>query len=472
MARLHLSVDTFTLVLDYVAFPCLLRAAHVCRSWRSIALDHPTYWRDIRLHSASPSALDCFSARITSRQQGPLVLDIKLSGLSGSERGQVLQNVFPAMRASIHRWRSVSIHLHQTLSFPLFSHLHEPAPCLEILALSIELLSSAVDTLPCLFQGECPQHHTLKFYNLLLPSDLTPMLYHVEHIVYRHMRMRSVDFPVALLLKSGCNAPPLRSIELSANGLELPRTHAVAEMEESFRTLRSMSLFARNDIDLVSTLPLHLIPELRLWPLDLNRRRRMLYHLDSGALHLRIDASSNNSIHEDTLVTYASTSAAPPFDVTTKQRSFPEECSDFFSEGRGRGDLAGLYFNPTYLERIVSLTVSLSRWGILVHHSPRFPNCRTLTVTVNYLQFGDPFSRVPVAADSPGPGLPSLTELKLERAPVEPCHWQLEHEFFVALSGHIRGLSLRIHEVPESCRLVLCDVHDSIVDPVWASRFK
>ncbi|EJD46364.1 hypothetical protein AURDEDRAFT_164595 [Auricularia subglabra TFB-10046 SS5] len=228
----QLPVELIFLVLDSLDLSQLVQASHLCRTWRALALDHPTFWRMIRLSASSASALEFFQARLDQAGSRHVYVDIHLENceLYGHLRSAVL----PAVARSLSHMHQLALNVPHAVSPTLIEVLSRPAPVLEALSVAcFHCPDEPLAILPSdLFSGSAPRLRTLIIRNLSLPYRRIAALSEVEEFGYAIDR-RAL-FPASIFTHCprlrelryfggscpGVDWPPGQDLQISAPGLE------------------------------------------------------------------------------------------------------------------------------------------------------------------------------------------------------------------------------------------------------------
>lgn len=150
-------------VLDYLELrPCLVHISHLSTHWRTLVRNHPTFWRDVKVHVTdinvhSPSAYTLAVAQLQSSQNVGIVVKLDIKGahrwysLDNSatrhtrkphEFGRIYQadiivKFCSVLTQNLHRISSLSIFARQIMLLTMthYSLFTTPAPQLEQLEL-------------------------------------------------------------------------------------------------------------------------------------------------------------------------------------------------------------------------------------------------------------------------------------------------------------------------------------------------
>ncbi|KZV94580.1 hypothetical protein EXIGLDRAFT_766995 [Exidia glandulosa HHB12029] len=155
-------------VFDLFSLSELCSAAAVCRQWRTIAFDLPTYWRTLELTHNSDDAVQFFISRLNASRDRPVNVSVHFSAL-----GRLPDVVFDALARHIVHIRFLFLRISISHWNKLAHALSRPA--LELEALVIALSDYSDDhrafELPVLghVQCEAPNLTSLTLENVSLP---------------------------------------------------------------------------------------------------------------------------------------------------------------------------------------------------------------------------------------------------------------------------------------------------------------
>ncbi|EJD44367.1 hypothetical protein AURDEDRAFT_166457 [Auricularia subglabra TFB-10046 SS5] len=197
----RLPIEMVTRILRQLDLKVLVRASHVCRPWRVLALDDPLYWRNISIRDVSPQTLDfaehrlaCGNGRtgvsfeIDYRRQDRMV-ELRLLPLLSAAMPYV--RVLMVRVESFYRFQTEKVLSAEAGNLEIFHLLYgsDPKPDLFLdLTLSHELFAGAA--------GKLKQ---VRLRNIIIGRKPIPAFQNVEEMWWlHHMGTRQEDFPCYL----------------------------------------------------------------------------------------------------------------------------------------------------------------------------------------------------------------------------------------------------------------------------------
>lgn len=140
-ATLLLPTELIWAIFNHSTLPDLVRASLVCPRWRSIALEHRTYWSRIILHETQEKVLpttaaELATARLSRSSASPVHLDIVLY-----HSQPWIDDLIACLGDNLHRFRELRIRLPRQHHQQLRVLVSAPVPLLEHLELSAPRVS-------------------------------------------------------------------------------------------------------------------------------------------------------------------------------------------------------------------------------------------------------------------------------------------------------------------------------------------
>ncbi|EJD45368.1 hypothetical protein AURDEDRAFT_184829 [Auricularia subglabra TFB-10046 SS5] len=167
--------------MDFLDLSDLLLAMAVNRRWKDVALDHPTYWRDLRLderQSSQPDAVRFFRLRLSRSRGRPVNIALKSYPLARSER-----EILPDIAQHLSHIQQLDYISHQDdITEAIFDALARPAPILDTLRLIINSRGGDVQIRSDFLAGFAPGLCSVVLGFLDLPFPIPPCLRRVEHL--------------------------------------------------------------------------------------------------------------------------------------------------------------------------------------------------------------------------------------------------------------------------------------------------
>ncbi|KZV81252.1 hypothetical protein EXIGLDRAFT_755688 [Exidia glandulosa HHB12029] len=149
-----------------------IRASHVSRHWRTVALAFPSIWRDIELGTAHKHALALF--RLVLPRSGVAPVDFRYSGSQQAMPRGTLKQLDHLLCDHIHHIRTIE--WPGSITSTWFSR---PAPLLEAITCDSPDLAQVPEDF---LGGVVGRLRSLNLYYLNLPSEICPALTTATHV--------------------------------------------------------------------------------------------------------------------------------------------------------------------------------------------------------------------------------------------------------------------------------------------------
>lgn len=218
----RLPAELLLRICDDLEFEDLISSAQVCRNWRDIAHDHPSYWRDIfaslnfEASPMKPFLRAQVAQRLSQKPYLPARLELE-AGLSPANADEISDIISPALWVNVNRL--VTLRLALDIECTVVDLLcRVSAPVLVVFALEFQRLASPGVLLPAsIFCGFAPR---LKFVALervdLLTDQAYPAFVGVETVAYT-VRSAQHYFPAHIFY---C-FPAMRLLSVTAGNREV-----------------------------------------------------------------------------------------------------------------------------------------------------------------------------------------------------------------------------------------------------------
>ncbi|KZV91918.1 hypothetical protein EXIGLDRAFT_769506, partial [Exidia glandulosa HHB12029] len=152
----------------------LLPILGVCSRWRALALNHPTYWANIRLTRDYPGAVCLFLLRVSRTRARPFRVAVSLWPPSAA----FVADVLPVIARNLARITLLSLAVNISHGPEVLASISAPAPLLQALTLHFYNPSSecAILLRDDMFAGTAPLLRQLVIWDVSLPRDPIPVL--------------------------------------------------------------------------------------------------------------------------------------------------------------------------------------------------------------------------------------------------------------------------------------------------------
>ncbi|EJD47581.1 hypothetical protein AURDEDRAFT_183992 [Auricularia subglabra TFB-10046 SS5] len=278
----RLPVELLSLVFDSLSLDGLLISSHVCIHWRSVAFRHRTFWRDVTLAAASPTAIEFFQARLNAGSSRSAIVRLYIPPVEFPPEQRSI--VFGIVARNLDRIDRLHVELDITFDDELFFWLNRPAPRLDTLDLNVVHDTRVSDALPVdLFDSQAPLLRHVRLTNMRLCSDRLPHVFS-PIIQLRYCFRDTWSFPIAVF--SHC--PALETLVIYGKYYDLPPPGGENCMV-SADSLQLVEVAVREGgSDLMQRLPCASIPQVSVALHDQQSVYDLLGHL-RGPIDVRIE---------------------------------------------------------------------------------------------------------------------------------------------------------------------------------------
>ncbi|KAH7101088.1 hypothetical protein BKA62DRAFT_672207 [Auriculariales sp. MPI-PUGE-AT-0066] len=171
-------------VVQNLTISDLLRASHVCVSWRAIARGCPVFWQEIKLHASSSSAADFFIARLNQTNITGISVTIRLQWLDDLQTCVVVTLI-----AHMFRVEKLALRFRGSEEQSALHIVRQPADSLRTLRID----SLTMITLPeDLFAGHAPLLCELELCSVRLPPQPIAVLESCKVVILQRDHMDDV----------------------------------------------------------------------------------------------------------------------------------------------------------------------------------------------------------------------------------------------------------------------------------------
>lgn len=377
--------------LDFVSLRDIIVVGHVCSYWHAIARNHPIFWRDIILDTASAAALKLFRARLQQRTDCAVSVTIWMPYEDTFDA--FISCVLPLMVEHLHRIRLLHIAAHATAQSQIYLRLCErAAPVLCIFRLHF-FRGPRRDPLPVdLFARAAPELRevSLHGFDLTRVERCPPALSAVEAValvfgngeVHRALQLDCLaTWPAVkrVYVQNGC---------LVYGGPPSDRTAAVMQR------LEALNLWVtQTPSELLAWGPTARIPTIELTEREHPAMLEALAHL-RGDWQLNVLPAAGKP---DLFLLNYSTAEAPDI------RRILVDYVPFYAPSNTRISPAFTSYN--LVMPVVQLTLHASLWTMLAPHMAPFPTCKTLIIEID--------DKLPLCAATYEDIFPTVSTLRL-----------------------------------------------------------
>ncbi|EJD43287.1 hypothetical protein AURDEDRAFT_167703 [Auricularia subglabra TFB-10046 SS5] len=365
----ELLTDTLT-ILDV---DDLFRVAQVCRRWRFLAFDHPSYWGTIIVDSADHRELCLVEHQLSIAGDRHYYFEINYSETHvGND--PVLARMIPLLRAAIPYAHSLYIRIDSMYRFHVEKVLCLEAPNLKFL--SIGYLS---DPLPELYldlplakgkqllSGAAKNLRTVRLRNIILPKiTITAFEYAKEVFFDHHETTLQEEFPCYLF----DFFPNVTRLRLTGGQCLFTNAPLPGHVLDIIAKLEWLDLeFQHSSLPrFFSHLPIHKIPEV------------IICSPDEDSVYTALEPLRS---YFDLVLTHT---FAKEFNISVKcgrsnlVRHFAEPLKYY---SHGSADTNALLENELFLAQLASFKIQTTLWSRIHWWLPRFPVLPKLVVEVN-----------------------------------------------------------------------------------------
>ncbi|EJD47573.1 hypothetical protein AURDEDRAFT_183988 [Auricularia subglabra TFB-10046 SS5] len=276
-----LPVELLSLVFDSLSLDELLLSSHVSTYWRSVAWRHSTFWRDITLAAASPSAITFFLVRLTAGSTRSVVIHLYVPPLEFPALQRAI--VFSTVTENLYRIDKLDVEFDVPFEEELFLALNHPAPRLRTLDLAVVDDDHPSDALPVeLFASQAPCLRHVRLTSVRLREDRLPRVF--SSLTELRYCFGEASFPTAVF--SHC--PALETLVIYGEHCSLQSAGGEA-CTITPGSLQSVDVAVRKGgSDLMQRLPCTSIPSVTVMLQDQPAIYDLLDHL-RGPLELRVE---------------------------------------------------------------------------------------------------------------------------------------------------------------------------------------
>ncbi|EJD36372.1 hypothetical protein AURDEDRAFT_174569 [Auricularia subglabra TFB-10046 SS5] len=391
-------VELMTAIFSFLCLMDLVRASWICRHWRRLALNHPSFWSNIRIDAVTPSALFWARRRLTCTSGRPFRLEVDYRARDKHVERELLDLVCIAL----DNVRELYITLDSFYAISVYETLLNIAKSLEVFGLQFILGPGGepfeLEHLPLrsgIF-GRCPARlRTVSLENVIL-THITPIpaFCTVTSVAIAFEESVRYQFPEYLFEYF----PAMTWLSLSSGSTNFSSDLAPKALSR-FSTLLYLYLAfsGRCVLDVFRYVATADIPEICVVNPNDDAVYAALEPLRSP-FHMFCQKVTSVECAELRI-----TIASPGSGLT---RHFAEN-PDNYAIGSENGPLT-LLENEDFAQQISSLTLATSIWSMLLPFLPPYNILRDLRISIDH------WAPVPVNLPEESLWLPNLEFLLLE----------------------------------------------------------
>ncbi|KZV84107.1 hypothetical protein EXIGLDRAFT_776871 [Exidia glandulosa HHB12029] len=406
MARLgpitvhDLPAEMISHAFSYLNLQQLVYAAWVCRQWRDLGFEHPTFWRALAVDRAGSGSFSLLKARMVQGRGRPCCLKVVIAGTHPLIVPVLIRELLPAL---MPRALTLEVMLDTLYDQELFDVLNMPAPHLVDYA-----RCSQVSLAPEIFGGSTTSKlQTLRLVGASLPDVAIPALRSIRTLSINHFTSEGTIFPPVALEQ----LRHLTSLTFSSPEVEL-RTPFSTDFVELLTHLDLLEFYCPHSTvkAFIQAVPLSCLAAIRTI--------RVLYSgaqgsdlLDQLLAPLRPSHLAIQRV--DTLTLSISLQDEQSGFVRTVVEPLP----NYYCKPDGNQMANPLFRNVEMASQLSTVTVSVSVWPHLIPYLRHFDSVGTLIVEYDWLSDYAPRPQRLPAFPFPGigsPGWSGLTTLVLQ----------------------------------------------------------
>ncbi|EJD49323.1 hypothetical protein AURDEDRAFT_161420 [Auricularia subglabra TFB-10046 SS5] len=397
-------------ILDYLELHDLFAPLATSRTWRRVALDHPTYWRDVRFTSTSDNSINLFLSRLTHARQRKI--SVEVNAIRPCRR--ISDDVLPAIGARLSHIRALWTAVHHEQAFDLSAALCRPAQALETLQIFIVTPGRVpLAILPAdMFSGDAPKLTFLGLRDVGLSDSAYQAFSSVTRTDFGFTRAKSFYVVPQLFAVF----PRMRRLGLHSGDLDVPEDLVFpAEMPAGVEAVVCM-MNSRSLEFMTGVIPYHAIPSARVGDTADDTVDFLLRQLPG---EVTMDVTDLRHVRRELFdITVTSTE-------TKFARTFAQSARHYLM---GVHPPIAFLRDFDFAERLVALTIPDVLWGFIAHHLLPLPNLKELSL-------GLESPSLPVLGSKWSISCSKLRSLRLSASTIDPLYVSTDRlATFVAIS--------------------------------------
>ncbi|KZV78841.1 hypothetical protein EXIGLDRAFT_757391 [Exidia glandulosa HHB12029] len=364
-----LPAEVISHAFSYLNTVQLIYAARVCRQWRDLGLEHPTFWKNLAFGRATSGMFALLKARMNQGRGRPCHLRVVIVGTHPLIIPVLIRELLPAI---MPRALTLEITLDADYDQELSDILKQPAPKLVEFA-----RCSQVPLVPEIFgTGTTSKLEILRLVGAPLPEVTIPAIRSITTLSIHHYTPEDTTFPPATLEQ----LQHLTSLTFSSPRVEL-HTPLSANFIKLLTRLNLLEFYCPHSIvkSFIQAVPSSCLSAIRTV--------RVLFggELGSDLLHglltpLRSPFHLAIQRADTTIFSISLQDERSGF-----VRTFVEPLPNYYCKPDGNEMANSLFRNVEIASQLSTVTVSVSVWPHLIPYLRNFSSVGTLIVEYDWL---------------------------------------------------------------------------------------
>ncbi|KZV91256.1 hypothetical protein EXIGLDRAFT_837219 [Exidia glandulosa HHB12029] len=194
----NIPTELLTHSFSFLSFWELLVAARVCQYWRDLGIDHPTFWKYIKISRATSGSIACLTARLGQSGGRPFVLDVEIEGM----HPLIPAKLIPLICCMMDCVQKLSIRLESWYLTELWRVLNNAAPLLEVLHLQLYSPDRILPRIPLnawIFKNMPGRLRYVSICDVMFPSNSAiPAFASARYLTFEQPKNSTQRFPTYL----------------------------------------------------------------------------------------------------------------------------------------------------------------------------------------------------------------------------------------------------------------------------------
>ncbi|EJD49333.1 hypothetical protein AURDEDRAFT_161431 [Auricularia subglabra TFB-10046 SS5] len=362
---LSLPPELMSRILDYLELYDLHSPLVTSQNWRRVALDHPTYWRHVRLSSTSDGAIALFLSRLSHSRKRSISVELDVT----SPCRRISDEVLPAIGARLSHVRTLWAVVHHEQAADLLATLCCPAPVLEVFQSYIVTPSRIpLVVLPTdIFCGNAPKLTCLSFRDIVLSDVAYAAFSKVVEVDFGFSRAETFYVVPQLFV----SFPRMRRLGIYSGNANVPEDLKFSTSMPAAVEAIECNMNPHSFDFMLGIIPYHAIPSVYAGGVTDETVDFLVGQLPG---ELSVEVTDRRHIGRERFeISVTSTE-------TKFRRTFGQTARRYLANVKPP---ISFLRDHDFAERIVALTMHNTLWGFLARHLLPFPNLRELTVRMD-----------------------------------------------------------------------------------------